>query len=499
LPLSGTVGIGRTHSSSQHLIFLFSYLSHTSPSACHTILTIHNSLALLLPRRRLDGCSCKSPLAHFYLYQSDTSVRQLHPFTTITHLASQNTITPTDQDSFPIQFLFRKQTRSDPSPSAETGDKANDKADDKGDGKGNDVTHKRASGFKLIWDLLQKKARPGAGAEWTDRLASLADAPITNLTPPHPSPATSPANDSSSISWFGPYHPSHAADIGVRCEGPYFTPADVSKHHTVVCLVAGTGVSGAIAIVGAFNELQRQRAVHGFSSPCNNGIREQDCGGRGCEREGGQNSAGDCGVHGGKGKGGGGCEVLGGENEIWQRCVVVWSVREGDYIDLPFLRSEFIILPFAFLTLLQQLKLTFFLARHTEENRAPNLEVRICLTGKDRPRVDMEQVLADIKAPSASASKSASASASLKASASGSAETKTEGKEERTEKEGTEKVQGVTGGTTPQPSSTDTDPEPQNPDSIWVYLSGPNKFIDAGEAACKATKGVEWFGARWEI
>lgn len=33
----------------------------------------------------------------------------------------------------------------------------------------------------------------------------------------------------------------------------------------------------------------------------------------------------------------------------------------------------------------------------------------------------------------------------------------------------------------------------------WVYLSGPNPFIQAGEAACKASGGVEWFGARWSI
>ena len=33
----------------------------------------------------------------------------------------------------------------------------------------------------------------------------------------------------------------------------------------------------------------------------------------------------------------------------------------------------------------------------------------------------------------------------------------------------------------------------------WVYLSGPNPFIEAGEAACRANGGVEWFGARWSI
>ena len=43
----------------------------------------------------------------------------------------------------------------------------------------------------------------------------------------------------------------HAA-IGVRAEGQYFTPADPARYHTVVCIVAGTGISGALAIIGAF-------------------------------------------------------------------------------------------------------------------------------------------------------------------------------------------------------------------------------------------------------
>jgi hypothetical protein len=34
---------------------------------------------------------------------------------------------------------------------------------------------------------------------------------------------------------------------------------------------------------------------------------------------------------------------------------------------------------------------------------------------------------------------------------------------------------------------------------IWVYLSGPNAFIEAGEKACKAAPGVDWYGARWNI
>ena len=35
--------------------------------------------------------------------------------------------------------------------------------------------------------------------------------------------------------------------------------------------------------------------------------------------------------------------------------------------------------------------------------------------------------------------------------------------------------------------------------SMWVYISGPNQFIAAAEEACKATPGVEWYAARWDI
>lgn len=31
--------------------------------------------------------------------------------------------------------------------------------------------------------------------------------------------------------------------------------------------------------------------------------------------------------------------------------------------------------------------------------------------------------------------------------------------------------------------------------STWVYLSGPDPFIDSGEEACKANPGVEWYSA----
>lgn len=37
----------------------------------------------------------------------------------------------------------------------------------------------------------------------------------------------------------------------------------------------------------------------------------------------------------------------------------------------------------------------------------------------------------------------------------------------------------------------------------WVYISGPNKFITAGEQACKerraSGKAIDWYGAKWHI
>ena len=34
---------------------------------------------------------------------------------------------------------------------------------------------------------------------------------------------------------------------------------------------------------------------------------------------------------------------------------------------------------------------------------------------------------------------------------------------------------------------------------VWVYISGPSPFIAAAESACKATQGVEYYAARWDI
>ncbi|OBT84862.1 hypothetical protein VE02_05898 [Pseudogymnoascus sp. 03VT05] len=317
-------------------------------------------LTLLLPRHRLDGCACTSPLAHFYLYHSGSSVRQLHPFTTITHLASQNAATPLSEDDFLICFLFRKQGRTNQNPELST------------------------LGNRFTFLKYFRRRGTASPAEWTDRLASLADkAALTTDSSLH--------RDEAIIDPEGPFtmltsptawiNTAHAA-IGVRAEGPYFTPADPARYHTVVCIVAGTGISGALAIISAF-AAQKTRDAR-------NAAETDMCAPGTCSAV--QEPV----------------PVPVGGRRMWERCVVVWSVREADYIALPALTDHGI----------------------------SNLEVQVHLTGNGRPRLDIVKTLADVR-------------------------------------EGENKT--------------------------WVYLSGPNEFIQAGEVACRASEGVEWFGARWSI
>lgn len=251
-----------------------------------------SSLTLLLPRHRLDGCACTSPLAHFYLYHSGSSVRQLHPFTTITHLASQNATTPLSKDDLPICFLFRKQGRANKSPEPPT--------------LGNNFT---------FLNYLRRR-RTATPAEWTERLASLADKAVltTGASLHHQAAIVDPKEPFTMLifptAWINTAH----AAIGVRAEGPYFTPADPARYHTVICIVAGTGISGALAIIGAFaaqkirdaeNAAEMDICVPGTCSA----VQEP-------------------------------APVPVSGRRMWERCVVVWSVREGDYIALPALTGK---------------------------------------------------------------------------------------------------------------------------------------------------------------
>ena len=245
-----------------------------------------------LPRHRLDGCACKSPLAHFYIHHAESSVRELHPFTTITHLATQNRITPSTEDEFPIEFLFRKRGRKQMI---------------------NDLPTKK-HGWATGFGLFNMKAKPTI--QWTDRLAGLADQPET---PPgdiegstlgaQQRPMLSKHSTAASL---GLTHRPRMVDIGLRLEGPYFTPAEPQHYKTAICFVAGTGVSGALAIAGAFVEMKRQQAEDDEKS------RLELLNAKSCSA------------------------AYPAAGAIWERCLVVWSVREDEYVDLPYLKRKFI-------------------------------------------------------------------------------------------------------------------------------------------------------------
>ena len=153
--------------------------------------------------------------------------------------------------------------------------------------------------------------------------------------------------------------------VALRLEGPYFSPADPSRYDTVVCLVAGTGISGAIAIAAAFNHAA-------MSDDAESPTRK------------------------------------------WRRCIIIWSVKESDDIELPFI-----------------------------EPKAKGLELRKCLTGPSRTRVDLTQALSELCV-----------------------------------KEKREKGRS------------------------WVYTSGPNKYIESAKEACKKLKQqteLDFYAASWDI
>lgn len=162
------------------------------------------------------------------------------------------------------------------------------------------------------WPLTLKskfRLEPAKGAQWTEKIASSLDQKVDEGRP-----TCLDRKD----------HNLHeSVDLALRLEGPYFSPADPSRYHTVVCLVAGTGVSGAIAIAGAFRALQSLRSAAGS-----------------------------------------GASVFPPTEAVWRRCIVVWSVREADFVHLPPLDSNH------------------------------NIELQVCLTGPGKPRHDIAAIMA---------------------------------------------------------------------------------------------------------
>ena len=227
-------------------------------------------LTVPLPRNRLKGCACHSPLAHFHIHHRESSIREIHPFTTITHLAAQKLSSSDSDKNVMIQFLFRKATRSSaPIPENDSGRR------------------------------LKR--------QWTNKLADLVDEAAIDLSPPSEEGADS---DSQRERLSAQYQTS------LRLEGPYFTPANPASYENVICLVAGTGVSGAIAIAAAF----RQQPMIEALEPETDMFGHEKIHGVPLERNFTISSYLAP------------SKALG----IWKRCVVVWSVRESEYIELPF-------------------------------------------------------------------------------------------------------------------------------------------------------------------
>ena len=183
----------------------------------------------------------------------------------------------------------------------------------------------------MIKDVFAKR-KPKNPNQWTNRLASLADGPpLQTLSNKSKDVSTRLAADleKTGISHkpektLSKIHEPINIALHLRLEGPYFTPAEPARYHTVVCLVAGTGVSGAIAVANAFREIERKAAERRNNplfgqaqSSIHSGDESQDAGDRRASRVAVQNE------------------------RVWMRCVVLWSVREDSYIPLPDLASKF--------------------------------------------------------------------------------------------------------------------------------------------------------------
>lgn len=264
-----------------------------------------SSVSIPLPRSRLTGCSCRSPLAHFYIHHAGSSIRELHPFTTVTHLASKNAATPVTDDDFVIQFLFRKRGNPDAIPPESPPNKY----------------------LRLISRPFRGKKQRIQSTQWTQRLAGLVDRQQRH------SPEVDSISRSNSFTAANQEYPRIA--VSLRLEGPYFSPADPSRYEKVICFVAGTGISGALAIATAFAE--RTRSATALLAVEKQQMIEP--------------------------------HPAGSRSMPWRRCILVWSVKATEEVPLPFINASM-----------------------TE-----GLELKTYPTGPGHKRVDMGRTLAEIQ------------------------------------------------------------------------------------------------------
>lgn len=207
--------------------------------------------------------------------------------------------------------------------------------------------------------------------QWTNKLASLVDEDRSPTKPITEEKGNDTENGHS-------LNQSTTHNTSLRLEGPYFTPANPASYNTVICLVAGTGISGAIAIAAAFSAQFRNTSSANPPKPHPTATPTPS-------------------------------SPFINKPPTWTRCIILWSIRSTDYTSLPFFQPT------------------------------PGLDIRPHLTGPGHQRIDAKATIGEICA------------------------------EAEREKLGS---------------------------STWVYISGPNAFIESGERACREV-GVGFFGARW--
>ena len=142
---------------------------------------------------------------------------------------------------------------------------------------------------------VPSQAPPKKSTQWTNRLASLADEEKAEANP------TTPTELSDTMASYG-------VEVPLRLEGPYFTPADPAAYKTVICLVAGTGLSGAIAIAAAFHAQKANKPRSDTKAAALIGHEASATAAESSRR--------------------------------WNRCIVIWVVREKDYVDMPFFKGK---------------------------------------------------------------------------------------------------------------------------------------------------------------
>jgi hypothetical protein len=188
---------------------------------------------------------------------------EIHPYTTITYLAAKK-VEAAEGESIDIQFLFRR-SQNDPTTLQST----------------------------------RKKS-----TQWTNKLSALVDEEKSQVH------VRQERKSSMELEL-----PDTASDVSVkttmRMEGPYFTPANPELYKTVVCLVAGTGLSGALAIAAAFKARKQRRVAESNTAVDTAASTPTPVAG-----------------------------IFDDEAPLWERCIVLWTVREKDYIDIPYINGE---------------------------------------------------------------------------------------------------------------------------------------------------------------